>query len=149
MLLDVITLYGSYLLNDVQFLLKRQSSCFFSAFFLSIFRIYHPLFSTLERYSADAYAKENVITLIVSFQMTQNGHGLRLIPLIRLRNTCKQFLLTESGCLRAGKLETVTYIFPPWHRKNAASKQASNFFTPHRPSFHRNKKKQEQMMAFL
>ena len=29
---------------------------------------------------------------------------------------------TECGCLRAGKLETVTYVFPPWHRENAASK---------------------------
>ena len=36
---------------------------------------------------------------------------------------------TECGYLRAGKLKTATYVYPPKHRENAASEQAEIFGT--------------------
>ena len=39
--------------------------------------------------------------------------------------SCTNDPKTECGCLRAGKLETVTYLNPHRHRENAAGKQAS------------------------
>ena len=45
---------------------------------------------------------------------------------------CTNALKTDCGCLRAGKLKTAMYVFPPRHKENAVSKQTSKQFWPER-----------------
>ena len=39
---------------------------------------------------------------------------------------CTNAPKTECGCLRAGKLKTVAYVYPPWHREIAKERKKEN-----------------------